>query len=250
MRFTVKAKLASAFGAIIILSAITGGVAYVKLNDLAASSRDPGEPGRSHRCGERYGRAGPVSGPGGEEPDPSVGRRRHRQVCRTIKKLRGRRSQIRDEIVSPDQRTGQGAHRQIRGAYEKMNKIEDEIDSLWHAEFERPSRAILEGRRPRRRQGLQRRSRRGARQARTCGVVGRSAQGACSPGRRQNALGEDRQASERRLRRQRRRRTEQERRSVQGSTRRRGERRATGDGRRRRRSAISTTDLTAGIDKS
>ena len=31
MRFTVKAKLASAFGAIIVLSMITGGVAYFKL---------------------------------------------------------------------------------------------------------------------------------------------------------------------------------------------------------------------------
>ena len=40
MRFTVKAKLASAFGAVIILSMITGGVAYVKLNQLAATSAD------------------------------------------------------------------------------------------------------------------------------------------------------------------------------------------------------------------
>ena len=39
MRFTVKAKLASAFGAIIILSAITGGVAYMNMGDLAATSR-------------------------------------------------------------------------------------------------------------------------------------------------------------------------------------------------------------------
>jgi len=40
MRFTVKAKLASAFGAVIILSMITGGLAYVKLNQLAATSAD------------------------------------------------------------------------------------------------------------------------------------------------------------------------------------------------------------------
>ena len=30
MRFTIKAKLASAFGAIIVLSMVTGGVAYFK----------------------------------------------------------------------------------------------------------------------------------------------------------------------------------------------------------------------------
>ena len=40
MRFTVKAKLASAFGAVIILSMVTGGLAYVKLNQLAATSAD------------------------------------------------------------------------------------------------------------------------------------------------------------------------------------------------------------------
>jgi methyl-accepting chemotaxis protein len=40
MRFTVKAKLASAFGAVIILSMVTGGLAYVKLNQLATTSAD------------------------------------------------------------------------------------------------------------------------------------------------------------------------------------------------------------------
>lgn len=35
MRFTVKAKLASAFGAVIVLSMITGGVAYNSLSTLA-----------------------------------------------------------------------------------------------------------------------------------------------------------------------------------------------------------------------
>lgn len=39
MRFTVKAKLASAFGAVIALSMLTGGVAYVKMNTLADVSQ-------------------------------------------------------------------------------------------------------------------------------------------------------------------------------------------------------------------
>jgi len=38
MRFTVKAKLASAFGAIIVLSAIAGSVAYVRLGDMIATT--------------------------------------------------------------------------------------------------------------------------------------------------------------------------------------------------------------------
>src|SRR5262245_7240753 len=36
MRFTVKAKLASAFGAVIVLSMITGGVAYNSLSSLTS----------------------------------------------------------------------------------------------------------------------------------------------------------------------------------------------------------------------
>jgi methyl-accepting chemotaxis protein len=38
MRFTIKAKLASAFGLIIILSMVAGGVAYMKLGDMMATA--------------------------------------------------------------------------------------------------------------------------------------------------------------------------------------------------------------------
>jgi len=38
MRFTVKAKLACAFGAIIVLSMVAGGVAYVKLGDMISTA--------------------------------------------------------------------------------------------------------------------------------------------------------------------------------------------------------------------
>ncbi|QOZ75314.1 methyl-accepting chemotaxis protein [Bradyrhizobium sp. CCBAU 53351] len=38
MRFTVKAKLASAFGLVIVLSMIAGGVAYMKLGDMMATA--------------------------------------------------------------------------------------------------------------------------------------------------------------------------------------------------------------------
>jgi len=38
MRFTVKAKLTSAFGAVIILSLITGGLAYIRMSQLAEAS--------------------------------------------------------------------------------------------------------------------------------------------------------------------------------------------------------------------
>ncbi|WP_022724135.1 HAMP domain-containing protein, partial [Rhodopseudomonas sp. B29] len=38
MRFTVKAKLAAGFGIVILLSAIAGGLAYIKLSDMAATT--------------------------------------------------------------------------------------------------------------------------------------------------------------------------------------------------------------------
>ena len=38
MRFTVKAKLASAFGLIIVLSAVAGGVAYTRLGDMIVTA--------------------------------------------------------------------------------------------------------------------------------------------------------------------------------------------------------------------
>jgi len=47
MRFTVKMKLTAAFGAVILLSIITGGVAYVKMNELAET--DASNVGRSIR---------------------------------------------------------------------------------------------------------------------------------------------------------------------------------------------------------
>src|SRR6201992_53540 len=38
MRFTIKAKLAGAFGAVIVLSAITAGIGYMKLSEMATAT--------------------------------------------------------------------------------------------------------------------------------------------------------------------------------------------------------------------
>ena len=42
MRFTVKAKLASAFGVVLLLSMAAGGVAYLKLTEMIDDCRQPG----------------------------------------------------------------------------------------------------------------------------------------------------------------------------------------------------------------
>src|SRR4051794_36197268 len=53
MRFTVKAKLASAFGVVILLSMIAGGVAYLKLNDTVSTAEHlSARAGRLAKVGE------------------------------------------------------------------------------------------------------------------------------------------------------------------------------------------------------
>ncbi|UFZ07167.1 methyl-accepting chemotaxis protein [Bradyrhizobium ontarionense] len=53
MRFTVKAKLAGAFGAVIVLSMITGAIAYVRLSSLSESQeRIVAQAGRLKKAGD------------------------------------------------------------------------------------------------------------------------------------------------------------------------------------------------------
>ena len=42
MRFAIKAKLATAFGVVIILSAVAGGVGYTKLSEMIRGKRESG----------------------------------------------------------------------------------------------------------------------------------------------------------------------------------------------------------------
>ena len=55
MRFTIKSKLACAFGAIIVLSMFTGGVACMKLGQLSDISANHGGQSRPHGQGEPTG---------------------------------------------------------------------------------------------------------------------------------------------------------------------------------------------------
>ena len=51
MRFTVKAKLGSAFGAVLVLSMIAGAISYSKLTDLASATEVIiGAAGRSSKA--------------------------------------------------------------------------------------------------------------------------------------------------------------------------------------------------------
>ena len=53
MRFTVKAKLASAFGVVILLSMIAGAVGYLKLSDMVGTTEQlVGRAGRMEKAAE------------------------------------------------------------------------------------------------------------------------------------------------------------------------------------------------------
>src|ERR1700744_5340532 len=53
MRFSFKAKLASAFGIIILLSMVTGGMAYLKLTNMITTSEElVSRAGRMEKAGE------------------------------------------------------------------------------------------------------------------------------------------------------------------------------------------------------
>jgi methyl-accepting chemotaxis protein len=130
MRFTVKAKLASAFGAIIVLSMITGGVAYVKLSELAATSRD------------LVSRANVMSDAGQAESMVLEQARDEKNIILStndadvsgfvseIKKLR----EELGRLAAKDYAAATDEYKTLIGKfgaeYEKMNKIEDDVIRL------------------------------------------------------------------------------------------------------------------------
>ena len=130
MRFTVKAKLTSAFGAIIILSAITSSVAYVKLSELAATSRTL--VGR----GERLDKAAQLQATVLYEvraqknmilssDDADIARHTDE-----IKKLADEARQLRDGINATTNEHGKELMAKFASEYDKTSKIEDEIVRL------------------------------------------------------------------------------------------------------------------------
>jgi methyl-accepting chemotaxis protein len=130
MRFTIKAKLASAFGAIIVLSAITGTLAYFKLSEAVDTSAD-----LVHRA-ERIDKAGEL------QNNILYQMRAERDIILAstdaemqkhvddIKKYRKDAARIRDEIVAVATETGKRLMEKFSTSYDKMNSGEDELIKL------------------------------------------------------------------------------------------------------------------------
>ena len=160
MRFTVKAKLAGAFGAVIILSMVTGGVAYVKLNQLAATSADlVARAGRGDKAAEIQ--ASLLNQVQAEKnmiiasTDAEIAK-----YAAEIKKQRENALRLRDEVLSAATEAGKKLLGKFSAAYEKMNAVEDDVVKLATLNSDNRAAAVLERRRRRGGQGLQRRARR------------------------------------------------------------------------------------------
>ena len=127
MRFTVKAKLASAFGAVIVLSMITGGVAYTKLTQLAATSDQLVQrAARIDKAGEMqdyilYQERG--------EKDTILSSM-DAEIQKKAEDIKGYRKEtvrLRDEIMAVTSEGGKRLLEKFSAAYEVMNAVQDNI---------------------------------------------------------------------------------------------------------------------------
>jgi len=139
MRFSVKAKLASAFGAVIILTMITGGLACIKLNQLAATSAElVARAGRGDKAGEI-------------ETSLLYQVRAEKNLilasndaeiagfAAEIKKQRENAQRLNAEVLSATNEAGKALLGKFSLAYQKMNAIEDNTVRL--AELNSATRA-------------------------------------------------------------------------------------------------------------
>ena len=126
MRFTVKTKLANAFGAIIILSAVTGGVAYMNLTELAATSRT------LVSRGERLDKAAQLQAAVLDEvraqKDMILSKEDADIISHAdgVKKFRDEAASLRDAINATTNEAGRALMAKFSTESDKANKVEDE----------------------------------------------------------------------------------------------------------------------------
>src|SRR6202012_2982525 len=127
MRLTVKAKLAAAFGAVIVLSAVIGGIAYMKLTELADTSDGLVQhAARIDKAGElqnyifyqtRAQRDIII-----ESTDAEM-----QKTAEEIKQYRKEATGFRDDLYATAAETGRRMIEKFTTAYEKMNATEEAI---------------------------------------------------------------------------------------------------------------------------
>ena len=130
MRFTVKAKLACAFGVIIILSAVAGTMAYTKLSDMMAGMND------------LVSRASRIANAGDLQKNLLLQVRAEKNVLTApteadterftaeMVKLRAEVSKTRDEIYAGTTEAGKQILDRFAADYARVNSIQDETARL------------------------------------------------------------------------------------------------------------------------
>jgi methyl-accepting chemotaxis protein len=146
MRFTVKAKLATAFGVVILLSAIAGGIGYMKLTDLVSNTESlVSRADRRAKAIEvekellqqiRAEKNSILAT--GAEADQYIG---------NIGKLRETVVTMKDEVHAMASEEGKKLIEKFAAAYERMNAVEDETLRLARTDKAAAAeRSIHEGR--------------------------------------------------------------------------------------------------------
>jgi len=130
MRFSVKAKLAGAFGAVIILTMVTGGVAYIKLNQLAATSAELVV--RADRGDKAAEIQTDILNQVQAEKNLIIASNDAEIAgfAAEIKKQRENALRLNDEVTGATTEAGKRLLGKFTVAYQKMNAIEDSVVKL------------------------------------------------------------------------------------------------------------------------
>src|SRR3984893_5705470 len=130
MRFTVKAKLASAFGVVILLSAIAGGVAYVKLSEMVATAEGlVATAGRMEKAGELE--KGTLLQVRAEQSMiASTSDTEVEQFAAELARLRTSVAKSKDEIYATTSEAGRKLIERFAAASSNMNAVEDQTIKL------------------------------------------------------------------------------------------------------------------------
>ncbi|MGT2437767.1 methyl-accepting chemotaxis protein [Bradyrhizobium betae] len=129
MRFTVKAKLASAFGVVILLSMIAGGVAYMKLNDMVTTAEHlSARASRLAKVGELQEAV--LLQVRAEKNTILAADADQAKFISQISQLRERALKLRDEVHSTASEAGKKILETFAVAYANSNIVQDQTLAL------------------------------------------------------------------------------------------------------------------------
>ncbi|WP_375310702.1 methyl-accepting chemotaxis protein [Bradyrhizobium sp. A5] len=129
MRFTVKAKLASAFGVVILLSMIAGGVAYTKLNDMVTTAEHlSARAGRLAKVGDLQEAV--LLQVRAEKNTILAADADQDKFISQIAQLRERALKVKDEVHASASETGRKMIETFATAYANSNNVQDQTLAL------------------------------------------------------------------------------------------------------------------------